>query len=193
MTAEEEYHYEKAEEEVYALLKSKISCRRATKEEMDYLEAQAFVRGQSTPVNKGALESIINVRRAGYVKLTQLEEESWCAFLPAVEVPIDMTYSRWLFILQQLPFPVETHIRVDYKSLEDDRTEAIRAKRKFKDQDNQLAEINEDEDSLVNDGRVILADLENKIKNSKNILLVQISYLLFRIKLKRDWIQRFAL
>lgn len=171
MTEEEEYHYEKAEEEVYALLKSKISCRRATKEEMDYLEAQAFVRGQSAPVTKGSLESIINVRRAGYVKLTQLEEESWCAFLPAVEVPIDMTYSRWLFIIQQLPFSVETHIRADYKSLDDDRTEAIRAKRKFKDQDNQLAEINEDEDSLVNDGRVILAELENKIKNEKKHLI----------------------
>ncbi|GAA3315897.1 hypothetical protein GCM10020331_011860 [Ectobacillus funiculus] len=64
-----------------------------------------------------------------------------------------------------MPFPVEVHVRADYKSLEDDRSEVVRAKRKFKDQDAQIAEINEDEDSLVSQGRILLADLENKIKN----------------------------
>ncbi|NGY87976.1 hypothetical protein F6Y05_33615 (plasmid) [Bacillus megaterium] len=79
-------------------------------------------------------------------------------------MPIDMTYSKWVFALQQLPFPVEMHIRADYKNIEDDRSEVIRVKRKFKDQDSQIAEINEDEDSLISEGRVILADLENQIK-----------------------------
>lgn len=171
-------HYERVEEEVFAIIKSKLNCRKVTTEEIDYLEHQAFVRGQKQEVTAEALESIINVRRAGYVKLTQLEEESWCSFLTVSTLPIDMTHSKWIFILQQLPFPVEVHVRADYKSLEDDRSEVVRAKRKFKDQDAQIAEINEDEDSLVSQGRILLADLENKIKNEgkglvrTNIVLV---------------------
>jgi hypothetical protein len=171
-------HYEQAEEEVFATIKSKLDCRKATTEEIEYLEYQAFVRGQKQKVTSDALESIINVRRAGYVKLTQLEEESWCSFLPVSMLPIDMTYSKWMFVLQQLPFPVEIHVRADNKSLEDDRSEVVRAKRKFKDQDAQIAEINEDEDSLVSQGRILLAELENKIKNEgkglvrTNIVLV---------------------
>ncbi|WP_028401069.1 ATP-binding protein [Ectobacillus panaciterrae] len=164
-------HYEKEAEEVFAAVKSKMSCRKATTEELEYLEQQAFVRGQKQEVTSEAFESIINVKRAGYVKLTQLEEESWCSFLPVTTLPINMTYSRWMFVLQQLPFPVEIHVRTEYRSADEDRSEVVRAKRKFKDQDAQIAEINEDEDTLVNQGRVLLADLENKIKNEGRSLV----------------------
>ncbi|MGR6342660.1 ATP-binding protein [Priestia megaterium] len=174
------HHYKHEEEQVYATIKGKLNCKKATTQEINYLEYRPFIRGQNKEVTSEATESIINVKKAGYIKLTQLDEESWCSVLPVVSLPIDMTYSKWVFALQQLPFPVEMHIRADYKNIEDDRSEVIRVKRKFKDQDSQIAEINEDEDSLVSEGRVILADLENQIKNEgQRLARTNISFVIF--------------
>jgi hypothetical protein len=162
---------ESARQDIGSFLKS----RPATPEEIRYIIRHNFVRGQGKlqdEKNMYALtQGILDPTEPGYLKLEQIDKSSYVAFIPVVEFPINMTGSSWLFNFQSFNFPVEVSIRTEYKGKEQDYNQTNKIKKRFRDQDSQLLEANEDEDSLVNSGRILLHELENRIKNENLPLL----------------------
>ncbi|WP_445491558.1 ATP-binding protein [Niallia sp. 03133] len=164
------------EEEAYSTLQSHISSIRAKEQDIWYLIQHAFRRGQSTTEEEtendyGLTEGILDPKYPGYLHIQQLEEDSWCAFLPVVDFPVNVTYSEWAYFFQFYSFPIELHMRTVYKQQKEDEHVTNKIKKRFRDQDAQLIEANEDDDSLINMGRELLHELENSIKNQGKPLL----------------------
>lgn len=167
--------YQESEEEALSLLSSYLEIERLKEEELRYIIRHQFVRGQSQLEEEqsiyGLTEGILDPSHSGYLRIQQLDDESYCAFLPVSEFPVDLSHKEWLYFYQSYHFPVEVNMRTIYKGKKGDFDETNKIKKRFRDQDSQLLEANEDEDSLINSGRVLLHELENSIKNSNKPLL----------------------
>ncbi|MFF3024457.1 ATP-binding protein [Gottfriedia sp. NPDC057948] len=167
--------FKESEEEAFATLQNYLGAYRIKENELRYLIRHQFVRGQKPTTIEGSMysltEGILDPGKPGYVQIKQLDGESWCAFLPVSEFPIDCTYKEWAYFFQSYEFPVELNMRTVYKQMKDDVSQTITIKKRFRDQDAQLIEANEDDDSLINTGRELLHELENQIKNQGKPLL----------------------
>jgi hypothetical protein len=167
--------FKESEEEAYTTLTNYLGGYQVKEKELRYIIRQQFVRGQEQPNGEGSVysltEGILDPGKAGYLHIQQLEDESWCAFLPVSEFPIDLCYKEWAYSFQSYDFPVEVNMRTIYKKKKEDENQTNTIKKRFRDQDAQLIEANEDDDSLINTGRELLHDLENQIKNQGKPLL----------------------
>ncbi|MBN8194188.1 ATP-binding protein [Bacillus sp. NTK074B] len=167
--------FKESEEEAFTTLTNYLGGYRVKEKELRYIIRQQFVRGQEQPDGEGSVysltEGILDPGKAGYLHIKQLEDDSWCAFLPVSEFPIDLSYKAWAYLFQSYDFPVEVNMRTIYKKKKDDENQTNTIKKRFRDQDAQLIEANEDDDSLINTGRELLHDLENQIKNQGKPLL----------------------
>lgn len=176
--------YQENEEEVFSILNAYSNAVRLDEQEIHYLLRNQFTRGQGrAEVGKSLYsltEGIIDPSEKGFIRIEQLEKSSYCSFLPVSEFPIDMMYSRWANISQALSYPVEINIRAIYEGKDKDYKDTNKIKKRFRDQDEQLLEANEDEDTLVNNGRQLLFELENDIKNeNKPILRTHVNYVVY--------------
>jgi AAA-like domain len=164
-----------SEEDAFSLVSSYFYTVRANEQNLRYLIRHQYVRGQEKQEMDESLHSltqgVLDQSQVGYLRIEQLEDASYAAFLPVVEFPVDLTHKEWTYLLQNLDFPAEIHMRTIYKSKKDDYNETNKIKKRFRDQDTQLLEANEDEDSLINKGRHLLHELENDIKNQNKPLL----------------------
>ncbi|PET74958.1 hypothetical protein CN514_05025 [Bacillus sp. AFS001701] len=167
--------FKESEEEAFATLQNYLGAYRIKENELRYLIRHQFVRGQKQPGGEGSMysltEGILDPGKPGYIQIKQLDDESWCTFLPVSEFPIDVTYKEWAYLFQSYDFPVELNMRTIYKKMKDDINYTNTIKKRFRDQDAQLIEANEDDDSLINTGRELLHELENQIKNQGKPLL----------------------
>jgi hypothetical protein len=167
--------FQESEEEAHTTLNHYLRASRLSEKELRYLVRHSFVRGQKQPEGEGSLysltEGMLDPGTAGYLQITQLDESSWCAFLPVSELPIDLSHTEWAYFFQSYEFPVEMSMRTLYKKKKDDVNDTNTIKKRFRDQDAQLLEANEDDDSLINTGRELLHKLENEIKNQGKPLL----------------------
>ncbi len=167
--------FKESEEEAFITLLNYVGAYRVKEKELRYIIRHQFVRGQAQPNGEGSLyhltEGILDPGKAGYVHIKQLDQESWCAFLPVSDFPIDLSYKEWAYFFQSYPFPIEVNMRTVYKQKKEDENQTNTIKKRFRDQDAQLIEANEDDDSLINTGRELLHDLENQIKNQGKPLL----------------------
>ncbi|PLR65550.1 ATP-binding protein [Bacillus sp. UMB0893] len=176
--------FEESEEDAFTTLNHYLGANRVKEKELRYIIRHQFVRGQAQPDGDGSVysltEGILDPGKAGYVRIQQLEDESWCAFLPVSEFPIQLGYKEWAYFFQSYPFPVEVNMRTIYKSKKEDEGRTNTIKKRFRDQDAQLIEANEDDDSLINTGRELLHDLENQIKNQgKPLLRTHINFVVY--------------
>jgi hypothetical protein len=167
--------FQESEEEAFSLLSQYLPAHRAKEEELRYLIQRAFRRGQGQLKEKvssySLTEGILDPTSPGYLKIEQLEQESWCAFLPVSAFPVDLTYSEWTYFFQSYSFPIEMNMKIVYKQKKQDLNQTNRVKKRFRDQDAQLIQANEDDDSLINRGRELLHELENQIRNENKPLL----------------------
>ncbi|MBT2688356.1 ATP-binding protein [Bacillus sp. ISL-47] len=167
--------FEESEEDAYTTLNNYLGAYRLKEKELRYLIRHQFVRGQEQTGNEESLysltEGILDPGKAGYLHIKQLENESWCAFLPVSDFPIDLRYKEWAYFFQSYHFPVEVNMRTVYKKRKEDENQTNTIKKRFRDQDAQLIEANEDDDSLINTGRELLHQLENEIRNQGKPLL----------------------
>ncbi|PKF85657.1 hypothetical protein CW306_26685 [Bacillus sp. BA3] len=163
------------EEEAFSEISAYLEAYRLTEEEMRYMVRYQFMRGIGKPEPKKGLysltEGILDPSEAGFLKIEQIDKESYCAFLPISELPIDLLYSSWAHSFQAFSFPIEMNIRAVYKKRDQDYKETNKMKKRFREQDAQLIEANEDEDTLISHGRVLLYELENDIKNQNKPLI----------------------
>lgn len=176
--------FEESEEDAFTTLNHYLGASRVKEKELRYIIRHQFVRGQAQPDGEGSVysltEGILDPGKAGYVRIQQLEDESWCAFLPVSEFPIQLGYKEWAYFFQSYPFPVEVNMRTIYKNKKEDEGRTNTIKKRFRDQDAQLIEANEDDDSLINTGRELLHDLENQIKNQgKPLLRTHINFVVY--------------
>lgn len=176
--------YTESEEDAYSLLSGYFPLQRVSEQEMRYLIRRQYLRGQGQYTDEQTVysltEGILDPSAPGYLRIEQLQGESYCAFLPVVEFPIDLRYQEWAYFFQSYHFPVEMNIRTIYKGRRPDYNETNKIKKRFRDQDDQLVKANEDEDSMVNSGRVLLHELENDIKNTnKPLLRTHISFVVY--------------
>ncbi|MEW9673514.1 ATP-binding protein [Ammoniphilus sp. 3BR4] len=167
--------FKESEEQAFSILTSYLSAQRVKEQELRYIIRSQFIRGQGQPKDETSLysltEGILDPSTAEYLRIQQLQEESWCAFLPISEFPLDLSHKEWAYFFQSYHFPIEFHMRTVYKGKKEDYNETNKIKKRFRDQDAQLIEANEDEDSLINSGRSLLHELENDIKNQNKPLL----------------------
>ena len=167
--------FKASEEDAFSVLSSYLEVERCTEDELRYILRYQFLRGQGQPSNEKSMyaltEGNLDQDEYGYLKIQQLESESYVSFLPVSEFPINMAGTEWANAFQRFPFPVEMNIRTIYLGKEKDLKETIKMKKRFREQDAQLIEANEDEDTLINEGRQLLFELENDIKNQNKPLI----------------------
>lgn len=167
--------FKNSEEEAFSVIGSYLETYRLNEADIRYLLRYQFVRGQGKPENEKSLysltEGIFDQKEYGYLKIEQLESEGFVSFIPVSEFPIDMVNTAWANIFQTFSFPVEMNIRTVYEGKEKDWKDTNKIKKRFKEQDAQLVEANEDEDTLITHGRQLLFELENDIKNQNKPLL----------------------
>ncbi|HEO2443890.1 TPA: ATP-binding protein [Streptococcus agalactiae] len=176
--------FEESEDDAFKTLNHYLSVQRVKEEELRYIIRHQFVRGQDRIETGGShyalTEGVIDPKNAGYLQIKQLDNESWCAFLPVSEFPVDLRYKQWAYFFQSHHFPIEVNMRIIYKGKKDDENKTNMIKKRFRDQDAQLIEANEDDDSLINTGRMLLHELENDIRNqSKPLLRTHINFVVY--------------
>lgn len=172
--------FENSEKDAFTILNSRLEVERCTERELRYIIRYQFMRGNGQPEDKiskyNLTEGVIDPSEYGYLKINQLDSESYVAFLPVCEFPIDMSNSAWAYGFQNFPFPVEFNIKTVYKGKEQDYKETNKLKKRFREQDAELASANEDEDTLVSEGRELLFQLENGVRNDKKPILRTYAY-----------------
>jgi len=177
--------FKESEEDAYTTLNHYLTAYRVKEKELRYMIRHQFLRGQDQqPDGEGSVysltEGILDPGKAGYLNIKQLDNESWCAFLPVSEFPIDLSYKEWVYFFQSYHFPIEVNMRTIYKNKKEDENQTNTIKKRFRDQDAQLIEANEDDDTLINTGRELLHELENQIKNQgKPLLRTHINFVVY--------------
>lgn len=171
--------FKNSEKDAFAIIGSHLEAERCTEHELRYIVRYQFIRGNQPEgqVNKYNLtEGIIDPSDFGYLKINQLDSESYIAFLPISEFTINIENSAWSYGLQTFSFPVEMNIKTIYKGKEHDYKEANKLKKRFREQDAELLNANEDEDTLVSQGRELLFELENDVRNENQPIVRTYAY-----------------
>jgi hypothetical protein len=173
-------HFENSEKEAFSIIGSHLDAERCTEHELRYIIRYQFLRGIHQPTKQirkyNLTEGVIDPSEYGFLKINQLEGESYVAFLPVSEFPIDMQHTAWSYGFQNFPFPVEMNIKTIYMGKEHDYKETNKLKKRFREQDAELINANEDEDTLVSQGRELLFELENEIRNEKEPIVRTYAY-----------------
>ncbi|MGG1400261.1 ATP-binding protein [Bacillus salipaludis] len=176
--------FEESEDDAFKVLNQYLTVQRVKESELRYMIRHQFVRGQEQIETGESVfsltEGLLDPGKAGYLHIKQLDHESWCAFLPVSDFPVDLSYKEWAYFFQFYHFPVEVNMRTIYKGKKEDENKTNMIKKRFRDQDAQLIEANEDDDSLINLGRVLLHELENDIRNQgKPLLRTHINFVVY--------------
>ncbi|HHZ6938748.1 TPA: ATP-binding protein [Staphylococcus aureus] len=160
--------------EVLSILNS-LNARKLTQDEMIYINRFAFLRDidnslKIDKVNETNLNnSIIDPSDSGYLILNSIDSKSYMTTLVLDDMPVDISQLHLAQILQDLPFPIEFHIKATYKSEAFEITKAQRKNRTMKETDQDMYDSGLDEDGQVGVSRYLLSDYTDKIKNHKGI------------------------
>lgn len=150
-----------------------INAQRMTEDEMIYINRYAFLRDidnslKMANVNESNINnSVIDPSDPGFLKLQGLEGETYITTLVIDEMPINITDLHLAQVLEELPFPVEFHVKGTFKSTSMEVTKAQRKNTTMKETDNDMYDSGLDEDSKVAVSRYLLSDYSDQIKNNK--------------------------
>lgn len=166
--------FEKLEREVFSKI-NRYGFQRLTEDEVIYVNRYNFLRDIHHSVEEekkrrgvaSITDSIIDPTQLGYLKLQTTEGECYLSHVVVNSFPVDMIGTHVFQRAQELPFPVEVHIKAKYI----DKHTALRkinlAAQRFKETDQDRWESGEDEDDSLASGRYVLNRAKNQIASNE--------------------------
>ena len=122
--------FEESEDDAFKVLNQYLTVQRVKERELRYIIRHQFVRGQEQIETGESVysltEGLLDPGKAGYLHIKQLDHESWCAFLPVSDFPVDLSYKEWAYFFQSSHFPVEVNMRTIYKGKKEDENKKDR-------------------------------------------------------------------
>lgn len=152
-----------------------INAQRMTEEEMIYINRYAFLRDidhslKMSNVNEANVNNtVIDPSDPGYLHIDALEGKTCMTTLTIDEMPINITELHLAQVLDELPFPVEFHIKANFKNSGMEVTKAQRKNNTMKETDADMYESGLEEDSKVSISRYLLSNYTDTIKNHKGL------------------------
>lgn len=148
---------------------------RLSEDELIYINRYNFLREIHHSVEEekkkrgitNITDCIIDPREMGYLRLQTTEGECYTSFVVIDEFPLDMENTHLFQRAQQLPFPVEVHIKAKYQDTQDTLRKVNMVKQRFRETDNDRWEAGDDEDDQIANGKYMLNRLKNQLTNGK--------------------------
>ncbi|WP_204184789.1 ATP-binding protein [Mammaliicoccus sciuri] len=150
-----------------------INAQRLSEDEMIYINRYAFLRDidhslKISNVNESNINNtVIDPSDPGYLYINALEGKTCMTSLVLDEMPINMTDIHLSQVLDELPFPIEFHIKAVFKNSGVELTKSQRKNNTMKETDSDMYESGLDEDSKVSISRYLLSNYTDTIKNHK--------------------------
>ncbi|MCC2441836.1 ATP-binding protein [Bacillus paranthracis] len=185
--------FESLEQELFEQIQMANGAR-LTEDELIYVNRYNFLRDIHHSVEEekkkrgitNITDCIIDPREMGYLKLKTTEGECYTSFVVVDEFPLDMEQTHLFQRAQQLPFPVEIHIKAKYQDTQDTLRKVNMVKQRFKETDNDRWEAGDDEDDQIANGKYMLNRLKNQLTNGKASFMKWVATFVVHGKTKKE-------
>lgn len=170
--------FEESENELYHLVAS-FQSERISEDELVYLNRYNFIRDMEHSMQEESekrgiyniTNGLIDPTKPGYLKITTPEGERWLAHVVIDRFGANMDYSHIFERAQRFSFPVEFHIKAQFK----DKDKTIRKSRSLKTRVNQMSSekrsTGESADDRSKKAKYLLDRLENQLDSGNKKFL----------------------
>ncbi|MEH7217028.1 ATP-binding protein [Bacillus toyonensis] len=189
--------FEKLERDVFSKV-NRYGFQRLTEDEVIYVNRYNFLRDIHHSVEEekkkrgvaSITDSIIDPTQLGYLKLQTTEGECYMSHVVVNKFPINMEGTHVFQRAQELPFPVEVHIKAKFI----DKHTAIRkinlVAQRFKETDNDRHEAGDDADDTLDSGKYVLNRVKNQISNNEGHFMKWVATIVVHGKTKQECKER---
>ncbi|EJA0792004.1 ATP-binding protein [Listeria monocytogenes] len=191
-----EEFYEKfldIEKELYQLVIS-ISGSRLTEEELVYINRYNFVRDVSHSIDEetekqgvvNITDAIIDPSTPGYLKIETSGGTRWISFVVVDKLGLDMNYSHLYEKAQNLPFPVELHIKGQFQNKDAVIRKTAMVKTRMKQMHREQHKVGEEAEDSVLNSRFVLNRLQNQLNGGNQKFIHWVSSFVVTGKSKEE-------
>ncbi|WP_242281137.1 ATP-binding protein [Bacillus cereus group sp. BfR-BA-01347] len=183
--------FEELEKEVFQKVQS-YGFKRLTKDEVIYVNRYNFLRDIHHLVEEekkkrgitNVTDCIIDPTEMGFLKLQNGDGKCIIANVVVDEFPMNMDGTHLFHRAQQLPFPVEVHVKAKYVEKHTALRKINMVKQRFKETDNDRYEAGEDQDDHLSSGSYVLNRTKNQISNDKSYFMKWVAVIVVHGKTK---------
>lgn len=185
--------FESLEQEVFKKIQS-YGFTRLTEDEVIYVNRYNFLRDIHHSIEEekkkrgvtSITDCIIDPTQMGFLKLQTTEGDCYMSHVVVNEFPINMDSTHLFQRAQQLPFPVEVHVKAKFV----DKHTALRkinmVKQRFKETDKDRYEAGDDEDDKLQGGQYVLNRVKNQISNGDAHFMKWVAVIVVHGKTKEE-------
>lgn len=168
----------KREELLYQDLMNYKHVRRPSEEELKRISYYFFHRNNKTIPKKVSdveiNEGYLDPDKRGFIKIEQLDQDHYMAFLPLIEMPASLMGSGFVYDVQtSCYFPIETQIRLSFQHKQKDRSHLRKMFKRIKGQSEEqdMADAELDDDEVILSGDIRLKKLNRGLKREEQRLV----------------------
>ncbi|QWI47091.1 ATP-binding protein [Bacillus mycoides] len=189
--------FESLEKEVLLKIQP-YGFRRLTEDEVIYVNRYNFLRDIHHSIEEekkkrgvtSITDCIIDPTQMGVLKLQTTEGECYMSHVVVNAFPMNMDGTHLFQRAQELPFPIEVHIKAKFV----DKHTALRkinlVKQRFKETDKDRYESGDDEDDKLQHGYYVLNRVKNQITNDEAHFMKWVSVIVVHGKTKEECKER---
>src|SRR5699024_8068127 len=173
MSSEFFERFESAEKEIYSNILS-VGGTRLTEDHLIYINRYNFLRDihheiENEKVKRGVssiTDSIIDPTEPGYLRLQTTEGETYMSYVVVNNFPNNMEYTHLFQHAQNMPFPVEVHIKGKYQDKDSVDRKIQFTKQRLRETDKDRANAGEDYDDQEESYKDMLNYLQTSLKDN---------------------------
>ncbi|MGG3652589.1 ATP-binding protein [Bacillus pseudomycoides] len=185
------------EKEAFEKIQS-YGFKRLTEDEVIYINRYNFLRDIHHSVEEekkkrgmtNITDCIIDPTEMGYLKLQTTEGQCYISNIVVDEFPLNMDGTHLFQRAQQLPFPVEVHVKAKFVDNHTALRKINMIKQRFKETDNDRYEAGEDEDDKLVSGAYVLNRVKNQLSNDNACFMKWVAIIVVHGKTKSECKQR---
>lgn len=189
--------FESLEKEVFLKI-SPYGFKRLTEDEVIYVNRYNFLRDIHHSVEEekkkrgvaSITDCIIDPTQMGFLKLQATEGECYMSHMVVNTFPLNMENTHLFQRAQELPFPVEVHIKAKFI----EKSTALRkinfVKQRFKETDKDRYEAGDDADDKLDSGLYVLNRVRNQISNDAAHFMKWVAVIVVHGKTKAECKER---
>ncbi len=161
----------------------RVEGQRLSEDHLIYINRYNFIRDIHHSVEEekqkrgvtNITDSILDPTEMGFLKLQTTEGQSYISFVVVDEFPADLAYTHLYQKAQNLPFPVELHMKAKYKDKDQTLRKIGFAKQRFKETDKDMAEAGEDLDDKLVFNNQALNSLQTGVRGNEEAFMEWVS------------------
>lgn len=171
-------HFEEIEKELYQLVIS-MNGARLTEDELVYINRYSVIHDMQHVIEEESnkrgilniMDGIIDPTHPGFLKVITPDGKRWLSYVVVNQFGLDMSYTHIFERAQNFSFPLELHVKAQFKSKERVLRKTAMVKTRMKQMTKEKRSTGDDIEDSVKDSRYVLNRLENQLNGGNQKFL----------------------